>query len=266
MDGTVHLDPKTRSERNQGMRTLSFTSGGSSRRVISEVQRSISNSKDAHGNQCIIQNYFGTILFWTTMSDIYQNPENTRVTMSVFKTLDIAQFAAQFRVSSVPGSDTTWHYVGSLHFLVGRVAPTGQEMPRCDEFTVQKSDVEALVVITTLKPHTEFGPVLAARIVIWDGIHGTDVMVPSVVNKDKHAWITICRGNVQFARPKVTLDKPNDVAILSVVPYGKHRMQPQENLNRPGISKVKCGKNLSHIQRETSKKTRLRCFQRQRNF
>ena len=68
-----------------------------------------------------------------------------------------------------------------------------------------------------------------------DGIHGLDVMVPSVANKNKHAWITV--GVAMFSWPdkKVTLDKEDDAVILSTAPCAQapqtypvgNRMQPQ---------------------------------------
>ena len=97
--------------------------------------------------------------------------------------------------------------------------------------------------ITTLKPNTEFGAMIAARSVILDGIHELDLMVPSVVNNEKRAWMTICRRRVQFARKKVAIDKGDDADILSFVPYAQapqtcaagNRMPSQDNLDTPVI-------------------------------
>ena len=68
-------------------------------------------------------------------------------------------------------------------------------------------------------------------------------MVPNVQNNEKQAWMTICRGSVQFARKKVAVDKGDDADILSFVPYAQapqtcaagNRMPSQDNLDTPVI-------------------------------
>ena len=75
-------------------------------------------------------------------------------------------------------------------------------------------------------PNKEFGPMIGARTVLRDGIHGVDVMVPSVVTSARNAWITFCRILIQFVTKKEALnkeDKEDEVVIEPVVPKRSHR-------------------------------------------
>ena len=94
--------------------------------------------------------------------------------LSVTKACDILSKIAKYAISVDAGKS----YVARPSQNV-----LGQTMPRCKDFAGSKENVETMC-ITTLKPNTQFGPVIAARIVSVDGF---DVMVPSVVNKDEHA-------------------------------------------------------------------------------
>ena len=85
---------------------------------------------------------------------------------------------------------------------------------------------------------------MIARLVVLDGIHGSDVLVPCAVSKHEHAWITIWFGKGRVVPKKVIiLNEEDDVVILSVVPEGRapqnhaagKRLQPQEHLHGPVI-------------------------------
>ena len=62
---------------------------------------------------------------------------------------------------------------------------------------------------------------IGARTVLRDGICGIDVMVPSVVTSARNAWITFCRGIIQFVTQKEALnkeDKEDEIVSQPVVP------------------------------------------------
>ena len=93
---------------------------------------------------------------------------------------------------------------------------------------------------------------IGARTVLRDGIHGIDVMVPSVVTSARNAWITFCRILIQFVTQKEALnkeDKEDEIVSEPVVP----ETQPPQSI---------AAGNCMCTQENLDKKVVLRCERR----